>query len=135
MNGHYSNFARSFDAEAYIGVGSFQTNGAAAPTAAQLRKQIGLPFTVTHEATGILNVLFDPKKFKLPSSAFYAEAHLVGPIATVGGVRIVANELHLPACRLRLQLVDGAGAAVAPPAAAAGVFVHFMFVGTNNTGK
>lgn len=135
MNGVTSGVARSFGYEEYIGAGSFQTNGAAAPTAAMLRKQLGLPFTVTYSGTGLYTVSFDPKQFKLPLPTFYVDANLIGPIANVGDVRVVANELHLTACRLQIQYIDKAGAALAPPANGAGVSVSFAFVGTNSTGR
>lgn len=135
MNGILSGILRSFGYEEYAGAGSFQTNGAGAPTAAMLRKQLGLPFTVTYGGTGLYTVSFDPAKFKLPVQAWYADANVIGPIASVLDVRVVANELHLPACRLQIQCIDKAGAAVAPPANGAGVSISFSFFGTNNTGR
>lgn len=135
MNGVGGTFARCFGGEDWIGFGSFQTNGAVAPTAAMVSRPRYLPFSVSYAATGLYTVTFDPKTFKLPLPAYFVEAHLTGPIATVGSVRVVTNELHLTACRLQLQLVDVAGAALAPPANGSGVSVHFSFAGTNNTGR
>lgn len=134
MNGAILGTVNSFGYDECVGAGSFATNGAASPTAAMVRKQRGLPFTVVYSGTGLYTVSFDPARFKLPSQAFYVDANLVGPIASVGDVRVIANELHLAACRIQIQYIDKAGAALVPPANGSGISVTFAFIGSNSTG-
>lgn len=131
MNGVYANCLRSFAIEGLYGVGSFEVNGTSAPTAAQLVALRGLPFSVAYSATGIYTITFDPSRFKLPKRAVLCRAHLDGPLADYAGVTVLANELHLPACRIQLQL-HRTGVAQAPPAS--GSYVSFEFFGENSTG-
>lgn len=133
MNGVSVSPAKSFGPAELLGYGSFATNGASAPTAAMIRSQRGLPFTVTYTATGLYTVTF-AKKFKALKALTAVGAWLNGALADYADVMVVANELHLPACRLQLQL-HRAGVAQAPPANANGAFVNFEFCVTNTSGK
>ena len=132
MNGATIGDVKSFGYEECCGVGAFLCNGVAAPTV--VRRQRGLPFTVTYGGTGLYTVTFETARFKLPQAAFYVDANLVGPISSVGDVRVVANNLHLSPCQIQIQYVDKAGAALAPPASGVGMYVSFSFFGSNSTG-
>lgn len=133
MNGVFTSPAKTFGPAEYLGFGSFATNGASSPTNAMRRMQSGLRFTVAYTATGIYTLTFD-KKYKALKPCTIVKAWLTGPMADYAEVSVTANELHLPACRLVLQL-HRAGVAQAPAANANGVFVNFEFVATNTSGK
>lgn len=132
MNGHYASLAKTFDADGYLGVGSFATNGTSSPTASMLRKQMGLPFTVAYSATGIYTITFD-KRFRLPKEPFLVIARLQSALADWADVIVTGQALKSGTPTITLQL-HRSGTAQAPPTNANGAFVHFAFVGTNNTG-
>lgn len=133
MQGVYTSPAKTFGAAELLGYGSFATNGTSSPTLAMRRMQRGLQFTVAYSATGIYTLTFD-RKYKALKPCTIVGAWLNSALADYADVAVTANELHLPARRLVLQL-HRAGVAQAPPANANGAFVNFEFVATNTNGK